>query len=212
MAQVEAILAKSKITTAEVAKVEQLLDKAQASGVISAGELAAAFKALDEAKVKDIALTKAQTAANKGAMNSRTQYELGVLLGEGASGNTSRIKRSVPALLNSMHLTEKLFTPAGLGFGLVAASLGTYAVAAYKAESRTLELNKAILATGGAAGVTTGELSAMAVALSDGRRSGAEIHDALVAVASSGKFAGDQIQTVAKAALDMADVTGQSVQ
>lgn len=100
----------------------------------------------------------------------------------------------------------------GAGIGVVVAGLGAYVAAAYRAETQTSDLNKAILQTGGAAGVTTGQLSAMAVALSDGVRSGADIHDALIAVTSSGKFAGDQIQTVAKAALDMADVTGQSVQ
>lgn len=55
--ELEAILEKTTLTTAEVAKAEALLDKAQASGIISAGELAAAFKALDEAKIKDIAVT-----------------------------------------------------------------------------------------------------------------------------------------------------------
>lgn len=57
--ELEALLGKTTLTTAEVAKAEALLDRAQASGVISAGELTAAFKALDEAKIKDIATTEA---------------------------------------------------------------------------------------------------------------------------------------------------------
>jgi hypothetical protein len=84
--EVEGILAKSKLTAAEVAKAEALLDKAQADGVISAGELAAAFKALDEVKLKDIAITEAQNAANKGTINSRTAYSLSALLSDAASG------------------------------------------------------------------------------------------------------------------------------
>jgi hypothetical protein len=57
--ELEALLSKNTLTTAEVAKANALLDKAQASGVISAGELAAAFKALDAAIIKEIAVSEA---------------------------------------------------------------------------------------------------------------------------------------------------------
>lgn len=128
------------------------------------------------------------------------------------AGNPGRLRRTGAAFANQAGVFKAMFTPVGLGVTAAVAALGAYVAEAYKAETQTSDLNKAILATGGAAGVTVGQLSAMAVALSDGKRSGADIHDALIAVASSGKFAGEQIQTVAKAALDMADVTGQSVQ
>src|SRR5690348_2166925 len=202
--ELEAILGKTTLTTAEVAKANALLDKAQASGVISAGELAAAFKTLDAAKIKDVAVTKAQTVANKEALNSRAQYEIGVLAGEIATGNVSRVKRSVPALLNATGLTTKLLSPAGLGITAVVAGLGALAVAFAKGEAEQSAFAQSLLVTGGYADKTADQLQDLAKQL-DGMQ-GVTEHAAagvIASVVATGQFSGTMVDTVSKTALAM---------
>lgn len=202
VAQAEAILAKTKLTTAEVAKVERLLDKAQASGVITAGELAAAFKALDAAKVKDIATTEAQIAVNKRAGNSRMYAEAGTAVSEIASGNFGRLRRTGAAFLNQSGFFAKMFTPVGLGITAVVGSLAALAVAYAKGEAEQTAFARSLVMTGGYADKTSAQLQGMAKQL-DGLP-GVTEHAAagvLAAVVATGKFTGGMVETVTKTAL-----------
>lgn len=116
------------------------------------------------------------------------------------------------------------------GIGPAARALGTYVLglanpytiaavavggltAAFVAGSKEAqEYQKALILTGGAAGVSVGQLSALAEQL-DGlagvTQRGAAA--ALAAVAGNASFAGEQIQLVARAALQMEEATGKAV-
>lgn len=212
--ELQTLLQKSKLTSADVAQAEALLDRAQVSGAISAGELADAFTALDAAKIKDVAVTKAQSAAQKEAagftVNSRLGYSLSALVSDAASGQAGRSKRELAALANESGLFAKLLTPTGIAVTGLAASVSALAVAFAKGEAESTKFATALISVGGYAGVTNTELHDMAGAISGATIGQAK--DALLQLASSGKFAGDQLQRAGQAAVDMSRVTGQSLQ
>jgi len=98
-------------------------------------------------------------------------------------------------------------------FTLGAAAVGALSLAYYKGSQESEKFNKALILTGGYAGVTSGQLSDLAREL-DGiagvtQRSAAA---ALTQVAESGKFTGEQIKLVATAAEQMRVATGKSVE
>ena len=98
-------------------------------------------------------------------------------------------------------------------FSLAAAAAGTLGLAYYKGSQESERFNKALILTGGYAGVTSGQLADLAREL-DGiagvtQRSAAA---ALTQVAESGKFTGEQIKLVATAAAQMRVATGKSVE
>src|SRR6185312_16802991 len=102
----------------------------------------------------DTVATVENTAAK--TVNSRTQYELGIMLGEVASGNISRLKRSGAALANSTGLLAKAMTPVGLTILGVAAAAGVLIDGFIKGAEESSILRESIILTGGSAGVTAG--------------------------------------------------------
>lgn len=211
--EVQTLLSKSKLTTAEVAKAEQLLDRAQAAGVITSGELAEAFAILDAAKVKDIAVTEAQSIANKSAgLSSRAQSEIATAASEIAAGNFSRLRRTGAAFANQAGLLTKLMSPMGLAILGVSGTVIALVTAFAKGEAEQAAFNKALILTGDYAGKTTLQLESMAESLAG--VGGATQHaaaGALAQVVQSGQFFGKQIETVTKAALELQQTTGQAV-
>lgn len=208
----QAILEKSKLTTAEVAKAEALLDTAQKSGIVTSGELKEAFALLDAAKIKDIAVTKAQTAANKenSLLNARAQGEIATAGTEILSGNFGRLRRTGASLLNQTGLLRAAMTPLGIAILGVGTAVGTLATAFVKGEEESSKFAKALISVGGYAGVTNIQLHDMAESIS-GTTIG-KAKDALLQLASSGKFMGDQLHLAAQAAVDMSNVTGKSLE
>lgn len=158
-AALDAIMGKKVATTAEVAAAEAALDRLQAAGAISTEELSEAFAALDVVTAAETKALQANSVAqveNAAAtkINSRTQYELGIMLGEVASGNVGRLKRSTAALANSTGLLKAIMTPTGLGITAGIAALALFGKAVYDRESDVLAFNKALASTGDFAGET----------------------------------------------------------
>lgn len=209
--QVDEILGKSALTSADVARADALLDKAQQSGAISAGELAAAFKVLDEAKIKDIATTEAQVVAAKG-MNSRFYAELGTGLSEAMSGNIGRLRRTGASALNQSGFFAAMFTPTGAAVTALTATLGALGIAYANGQSEADALNKAIIATGGASGVTYGQVKQLATGMVDAQTSAGSAAKTIMSLATSGQFAGPALQDAARAAQGMAELLGASTE
>lgn len=125
------------------------MNQAEAAGAIQRGAAVAAFKALDEAKIKDIAVTEAQTVANKQfVLSSRATSEIATGLSEVLAGNPGRLRRTGAAFLNQSGALSKLFTPAGLGVVAGAASIGVLVAAYVSAEREADNFTRAIYATG----------------------------------------------------------------
>lgn len=215
MVQLNALLEKRTLTSAEVAAAEQALDEAQARGIISAGELAAAFQALDAAKIKDTAATQANTVANvenaASHINSRTAYSIDAALSDLATGQFSRTRREAAALANETGLLQKIMSPTGLAIGGVVVALGLFGKAVYDREQDLLAFNKALAATGDFAGTTGLQLQGIASLVGSATGRYDDATKAVLALAQSGDVLGSQLQNMATIAVNMAYLTGESV-
>lgn len=92
---------------------------------------------------------------------------------------------------------------------LVTAAIGTLAAAYLQGVDRAEKFNTALIVSGGAAGKTTAQLTAMSLALGKGGNL-AQASEALLAVASSGELTGSTFDSVARAATELSVATGRS--
>jgi len=207
--ELEALLGKTTLTTAEVAQAEALLDRAQAAGVITAGELAAAFKALDAAKIKDIAVTEAQAVANKSAgLSSRAQSEIATGVSEVLSGNFSRLRRTGAAFANQAGLLTKLMSPMGLAIVGVTGAVIALVSAYTQGEKETLAFTRALATTGDQSGVTGAQLSTMALAIGGATGEFNDSTKAVLALAQAGLGASPALEGMAETAVRFGKATG----
>lgn len=97
--------------------------------------------------------------------------------------------------------------------GMGAALGGIIAVgkAAWQAEQEFTLLNRQLIATGNYAGKTAGQLRVLADQMSGGWITKSDMTAALTSTVGSGYFYGDQVSLVARAAAQMKQATGQSV-
>ncbi|MGC1547223.1 MAG: phage tail length tape measure family protein [Rhodanobacter sp.] len=195
--------------TEGAAVAEVALDEAMATGAITSREQAAYIEKLTAAKVVDTVATEANTAAM--VINGGVQRELGVMAGELARGNYTRLEGSMITLANRTGLLTALFNPLTLMIGAVVASVGVLAVGVEKGATQINSFNKALVTSGTYAGVTASQLDAMAtrIGASSGRYASAA--RAMEQIAASGKIAGDALQDAGQAALNMSLLTGQSI-
>lgn len=196
----------------ELAAAEATLDRLQATGAITTEELAAAFAVLNKVTDKNTAANVANAASRKG-LNSRTQYELGVLAGEIASGNTSRIKRSIPALLNASGMTKLLMSPAGLGLAGITAAIAAVTVGMEKGVGEINAYTKALALTGDASGLSAQQLNALSASVADATGQTQHAIAAVMAeVAGTGKFGGAAVRNVAQLAASIDALGGNAKQ
>lgn len=221
MATVQATIGGNIRSMEELAVAETALDRLQQQGALSAAELAAAFKALDAAETKLAAEATVATGAigrqavataQLGVINGGVAREMGVLFGEAVRGNWTRLEGSTVTLANRMNLLQYAFTPVGLAVGAVAAAVGVFAYQVVEAQKVDAEFNAALLSTGYAAGVSTQGLheAAAAVHSATGNYSGA--NEAMLAIAKSGRFTSEQLFVVGRTAVEMSQLTGESVE
>lgn len=117
-------------------------------------------------------------------------------------GGIGAAARGVISAINPLTAAIAAITAAGVGM-----------VAAYEAANGEQQaFNETLILTGNYAGLTAGQLAAMARAMDglDGITQGGAT-EALNAVASRGQFAGEQIELIATAAEKMKDATGKSI-
>lgn len=210
--ELNALLAQKALTSADVAKAEAILDRAQATGIITTGELAAAFKALDAAKIKDIAVTEAQSVANKtAALNSRASSEIATAASEVMAGNFSRLRRTGAAFANQAGILSMLMTPMGLALTAAAGGVIALTAAFIKGEKEADAYNRALISTGNAASNTAGQLVDVAnrVGATTGRYGDA--NEALTALANTGQFTRAQLDQLTQTAVEFATMTGGKV-
>lgn len=93
-------------------------------------------------------------------------------------------------------------------FTLAAAGVAGLAAALVQADSRFNEINRALVSTGDQAGKTSEQLAGLINQLANGKNFG-EARDAVLGLASDGRATADVFDQVARAATQMAAVTGQ---
>jgi phage-related minor tail protein len=149
-----------------------------------------------------------QSAATSSSTLGREVAQLASNLGHGnftsAAGNITRIGTASGVTAESAGLLSG-------SVGGVVAVLALLAVGSYKGYQETERLRVSVIATGGAAGESVADFDDMAVAVGKATDQYGNARKAVELLASSGKVAGAGISGLAKQAVDMATVTGQSV-
>ena len=97
-------------------------------------------------------------------------------------------------------------------FTVAAGAAGLLAVAAFKGADEASEFRKQIILTGNAAGVTAGQLAAMAESISSKQGTQSNAADVLAQLVGTGRVAREQLQGVAQAVIGISDVAGVKVQ
>lgn len=152
-------------------------------------------------------------AMHKFSLNtSMTRREIGRLGADIANGNWGRFEQTSLTLANYSGILGLAFSGVGAAVLGTVAAIGLGIVAYEKGAAETEEFNKQLTLTGHIAGVTAQGLADMARNV--GAATGTTQHSmsaTLAEVASTGKFVGQQLQTVATAAKKLEEVTGQSI-
>lgn len=94
----------------------------------------------------------------------------------------------------------------------VAAAVAALGFAYYSGSEETDRFNKAIILTGNAAGVTADQLAVMSQRIGATVGTTGKAAGALAQLVESGQFAGDTLEQLATAAVQMEEVTGRSVE
>ncbi len=185
---------------------------AEAAYEASAAQLEAAG-AIDAETVSTEADTAAQVedaAAKVG--NTGATIGLTEAVGGLARGNLGMAAYGMARMGVATRAMSALMTPAGLAIAGMTAALIGFGIAAVEGALQSQRLDDALLATNNAAGLTLGQLQAMAGQLATGDTTVGDARDAILALAQSGKFAGEAFRQAAQATVDFASLTGQSTQ
>jgi hypothetical protein len=204
------------ITSTEgIASAEAALDQAMTVGAITTTEYAAHVATLDAAEVALAGSTAAATAAtveNTAAqISSRTAYSASALITDALTGQFSRSRREVAALANETGLLQAAFNsvgPAVLGVTAIVAGL---TIALKENAQEQFELERSIIATNGYIGLTASEIENMANKLTSSEVSIGQARDALAQLAASGRVSGQDLQSAGVLAVNMAAITGESM-
>ncbi|WP_347884113.1 phage tail tape measure protein [Pseudomonas aestiva] len=96
-------------------------------------------------------------------------------------------------------------------FTLAAAAAAVLGVAYYQGSEEASRYTKAIILTGNAAGVSTGQMADMAASISRTTGTTGQASEALVLLAESAKIPASQFETIGKAAVAFSSATGRAI-
>jgi hypothetical protein len=200
-----------------MAEAELALDQAMNTGAIAAEEYAGYVAQLDAAEAAAATTAEAATAAiaeQTAALNitGGVAREVGVMIGELARGNYTRLEGSTITLANRTGFLATALSALLSPLGLVAVAAAAVGVSIFEAGQEFEYMEGTVLATGGAAGYTAGQLVEMADHIAEHTGSISNASEAVQKLAESGRFAGQDLRLVAQAAADMAALTGESIQ
>lgn len=199
-------------TVAALDKLDQQQAKLAAfkkSGILSADDFKTYSAAIDASRSK---IAGASDALEHFSLNNaNARRELGYLAKDIATGQWGRLEQSFATLVSQSGLLAVVFSTAGLAIAGLAVAVGVAGVAFVQAQNETSAYNKALIETGANAGVTAAQLNDMAKAMTSTIGTQHQAAEALAQVTAAGKFTGDQIQTVATAAEQLQQATGQSI-
>ena len=199
--------------TAQAAAAQQRIASAQSQA--AAGMGAAAQAAGRMAQAQSALGTQTRMTGQQAAQMSAQLQDLFIQIQAGGSPMTALIQQGSQlsavfgGMGNALKAVGSLISPAVIAIGAVAGAAATLGAAFVGGWRQSRELADALALTGNAAGVTTGQFEALAVAIGDRTQVSAGVaRDALQQVVASGKIAGQAVQSVAAAAAAMSRVTG----
>ena len=200
-----------QLTAARWAEIEAENDRvgAQLAATATTDSDTAALEGNTAATVENAA---AQGAMNTVMMSGNATREYGALLDEALRHNYSRMIGTSAVLGNRLGMLRMLFSPLGLSIAAVTVAVGGLVYGLEQGEEESSRFVAATQAAGGALGITADQFRNMETSIAGADLSIGHAKEAMMAVAQSGRFAGDQMKLVAKGATDMATVTGLKVQ
>lgn len=153
----------------------------------------------------------AQAGLNEKIASGAAVREYSALVDEALRGRYSQMTGTVATLSNRLGFMSALFSPMGAGIAATAGVVGIFTAALVKGTEEETKFEQAIQSTGNVLGMTKDQLHGMAENMAAGNVSINQANEALLAAANSGRTTSQNIQMVATAALNMAQVTGVSV-
>ena len=130
-------------------------------------------------------------------------------------GSTTGITDAVQAAVQGQSAAVRVAASALAGLGVMAgaavAAAAAVGMAYHEAGKETLAYEKAIILTGNAAGVTSGQLADMARSMDGVVGTQANAAAALASMTASGQVARENLEKVSLAAVEMERATGQSI-
>lgn len=229
----------NKLTSAERKRVDSLVKQAEAFGLSKDAMLGYRIETRTTGKIQEYlkqqiisANSAAKAATTTFSQYGKSQKEIAAAM-RGVPAQLTDIfvsmqsgQRPLTVLFQQGGQLKDMFggvVPAAKALGstlvgivspatVAAAALGTVAYAAYAGIKRDEQLNSAITMTGNAAGVTVSQLNSMVNSIGNATGSFSSAQDAVVQLAGNSKIAGDAFELVASAAVNMKDVTGQSIE
>lgn len=217
MVRLNAAFSSNVASTEGIAEAEAALDEAMNAGAITAGEYASYVATLDAAEAALTTTAQAASAAlveQNAAMtiSGGVARELGVMIGELARGNYTRLEGSTITLANRTGLLSTALNAVLSPLGLVAVAAAAVGYSIFEAGEDFEKMEGTVLATGEAAGFTAGQLVGIADRIGESTGSISNATEAVQKLALSGRFAGQDLQLVATAAADMSQLTGENIQ
>lgn len=139
---------------------------------------------------------------------SRARSEMVVLAHEAVQGRFSRIPASLMVFAEYSDITALALSGVGLAImGIVAAAV-LMSIAMIKGMNEQKAMNDALILTGNYAGQTSDSLTEMAHAATHAGGSISEAKKIVTELAGSGKFTGEQIQSITSATVEMEHAVG----
>lgn len=216
-ADAESALASMKQVQQQVEKLADSANRAS-TGTAALGDntgrtVTAQASAANAAKQLTGQLNQAASAAANGSAGAaKLGRDVGNLASKLATGNFNGAATQISQMGVNATVAAAGMGAIGGAVALVTTALGLLAIAYAKGSAETAAFNNALVLTGGYAGQSVAELEQLASQLDN--LQGVTEHAAAAVVAqvtATGRFYGAQVQLVSRAALQMQQATGQSI-
>lgn len=156
-------------------------------------------------------LEKAGTATHALTLNSSmARRELGRMGTDLAMGNYGRLAQTSMTLANYTGIMGKVFSATGLSILGVTAIVGGFVASLFKAADASAALQKSIILSGNAAGMTAEEMKVMASSYATYYTSASKVMDLQKGLLATGSVNTINFRAATQAAIAFGEATGQS--
>lgn len=221
-------LARGANSWEDLADTEAMVDRAMAKGLLTASEYDEALQSLDKshqrleksAARQGRAMAKQEKAANDaskavsrlGLQTAGTQRDLTQMAIYAARGDWQLASNQILQIGTRTGALTGLLSGATVAFAGAAGAVAAFGMAAFNAYMELRSLDAALLATGNSAGITSGALRQMSLNVGAATGEYGDAQKAAELLAASGQASADSMKSMMTAAVDLADLTGSSIE
>ncbi|MDQ7982171.1 phage tail length tape measure family protein [Paraburkholderia sp. SARCC-3016] len=153
----------------------------------------------------------AEETHNFSLNSSAARRELLVLAHEASQGSWKRFGGSLMVMAEATDALSLILSPVGIGLGVAAGAAALFAKELYAGYEQAEAFNKSITATGGALGLSVGQMAEMSNGLQTSGTNLAAVREAMAQVAATGAFTADNLSLATQAAVAMSSDIGIGV-